>query len=176
MALRAPAGIVAPEATPVPSGFTLDADGARSAAVAFSRFGGALVAMADADAIAARRAMASAATAELQADEFATALNRLRERWPAGSLSYQVTPLATRVRPAQTAMRVEVWYVGVVAARGTATYAEWVTDTYELVPEQGQWRVASLVEAHGPTPAPGPHPVASPAELEARLAGFEPVA
>lgn len=153
--------------------YARDAEGARLAALAFTRLSEELVSMPDTAAVAARRGMATAATAEVQAETFATELAQLRERWPAGALDYRVRPLATRVRPTEAGMRVEVWYVGVVSARGVDTYAEWGTDTYELVWESREWRVASLVETDGPTPAPGPQRASSTAEIEARLIGFE---
>lgn len=168
-----PAPVDPRRALGVPSGFSNDAGGAQKAAVAFTRFATELVAMADTGAIQARRAMAAEATAEDQAEEFVVRLAELRERWPAGTLSYDVRPLATRVEASGSAVVVDVWYVGLVAAPGIDTYAEWVTDTYELVWEAGDWRIASLQETPGPTPAPGPQEAASAAEIEARLVGFE---
>lgn len=159
----------------VPSGFAPDEAGAVAAAVAYTRFASELLAMPTEDAVAARRAMATSAKAQAQAAEFAAQLATLREGWPPGALSYEVNPLATRVTTTDGTVAVDVWYVGVVSARGVDTYAEWVTDSYELRWEAGDWRIASLVETDGPTPAPAPQPMSSAAEIEARLVGFEPV-
>ena len=60
-----------------------------------------------------------------------------------------------------------------VAGRGLPTYEEWVTQSYRLVWERDDWRIARETETAGPRPEPGRQSPAGAGELEARLAGFE---
>ena len=160
----------------VPMGYRRDAAGARAAGLAFTRLNEELVGMEEARALAARRAMASHLTADALVEELRADLARLRRGWPQGTLTYRVVPLGVRVKETgPDAMRVDVWYLGVVAGRGLETYEEWTTDTYHLVWERGDWRVAALSDSPGPRPAPGRQPTSSSAEIEARLTGFEEV-
>ena len=154
-----------------------DADGAKAAAVAFAQAYGTLIALDENGAVAAKRAMATAAAADQLVADMGARLAALRRRWPVGAITYRVAPLAVRVRmDGADAAGVDVWYVGVVAAKGLPTYEEWVTQSYRLEWERDDWRMASEVESPGPRPDPGRQSPASPAELEARLAGFEAVA
>ena len=174
----APPDLVGPTTTVdgAPMGYRRDAAGARAAGTSFTRLNEALVQMSEPEAAAAWRAMSAQAAADQLVAEVGARLASLRQRWPRGQLSYRVAPLAVRVAEiAPDDMEVAVWYVGVVAARGLPTYEEWLTDTYRLVWERDDWRVASLVDTAGPRPAPGTQEPASPAEIEARLAGFEAV-
>ena len=160
-----------------PAGFCPDAAGARAAGVAFARLNERLVGLDPDTAGAAWRAMAAQAAAEALVADVVARLARLRETWPPGTLTYRVAPLAVRATPASaTEFDVDVWYVGVVAGAGIATYEEWVTDSYRLVWERHDWRVAAFSDAPGPRPAPGYQPADDPVGLEARLLGFEPVA
>ena len=159
-----------------PMGYRHDSAGARAAGLAFTRLNQELVGMAEERALAARRAMASGMTADALAEQLRAELAELRKRWPAGSITYQVVPLATRVKDTGAdAVRVDVWYLGVVSGQSLQTYEEWVTDTYHLVWERDDWRVAALSDAPGPRPAPGAQPTSSSAEIEARLSGLEAV-
>jgi len=160
----------------VPMGYRHDVEGARAAAVGFARAYGTLVALDEAGAVEARRTMASNGAAERLVADTRARLVAMRRSWPVGAISYRVAPLAVRVRmEGGDAAAADVWYVGVVAARGVPTYEEWVTETYRLVWERDDWRIASDVETAGPRPDPGRQAPASPAELEARLVGFEAV-
>lgn len=159
-----------------PMGYRRDADGARSAGISFARLNEALVLMSPEHAAAAWRAMAAEASVEQLVADVAARLSTLRQRWPVGSLTYRVAPLAVRVSESEAGqMEVAVWYVGVVAAAGQPTYEEWVTDTYRLVWERGDWRVAAFFDTPGPRPDPGSQRVNSAPEIEARLARFEAV-
>ena len=161
----------------VPMGFRHDATGAKAAATAFAEAYGTLVALDETGAVAAKRAMASTAAADVLVAEMRAKLAALRRVWPVGAITYRVAPLAVRVRmDGPDAASADVWYVGVVAAKGLPTYEEWVTQSYRLVWEREDWRMASEVEAPGPRPDPGRQTPASAGELEARLAGFEAVA
>ncbi len=160
----------------VPMGFPADRAGAVAAAISFVRLNQALVEMSEPAAEAARRAMATEEAADALAEDVATRLREIRARWPRGSLRYRVAPLAVRaVEAGPGAMDVDVWYVGVVGGAQLPTYEEWVTESYRLVRQRGDWRVAALSESPGPRPDPGPQQAASAAELEALLAGFEAV-
>lgn len=160
----------------VPMGFRHDAGGAKAAAVTFAQAYGTLVALDEAGAVAAKRAMAATAVADALVANMQGKLAALRKVWPVGAISYRVAPLAVRVRmDGPDAAGADVWYVGVVAAKGIPTYEEWVTETYRLVWERGDWHIAADSEAAGPRPDPGRQSPASAAELEARLVGFEAV-
>lgn len=157
-------------------GFSEGRAGAIAAAVSFARLNEALVQMSEEEAVAARQAMAASGASEALIADIRGRLANIRGTWPRGTLSERVTPLAVKVSDEKPgAMRVDVWYVGVVAGRNLATYEQWVTESYQLVWEDGDWRVAALSEVAGPRPDPGRQESASPAEMEAVLAGFEAV-
>ena len=161
----------------VPMGYRHDASGAKAAAAAFAEAYGTLVALDEAGAVAAKRAMTTTAAADQLVADMRAKLSALRRVWPVGAISYRVAPLAVRIRmDGPDAAAADVWYVGVVAGKGLPTYEEWVTESYRLVWERDDWRIASEVDAPGPRPDPGRQSPASPGELEARLAGFEAVA
>ncbi len=160
----------------VPTGFAHDRDGAKAAATAFAQTYATLVALDQAGAVAAKRAMASSASADQLVAAMTSKLATLRKVWPVGAISYRVAPLAVRVRmDGPDAASADVWYVGVVAGRGIPTYEEWVTQSFTLVWERDGWRIAAESDAPGPRPDPGRQSPATPAELDARLAGFEAV-
>ncbi len=118
--------------------------------------------------------MASTAAADGLVADLQAKLASLHRAWPPGSLTYRVSPLAVRVvEEAADAMRAEVWYVGVVWGRNLAPYEEWVTESYRLVWERHDWRVAAQASTPGPRPDPGRQAPEEPSQLEARLAGFE---
>jgi hypothetical protein len=180
-AVVSPAGPVPTGATAivagVPMGYRHDAGGAKAAAATFAQAYGTLVALDEAGAVAAKRAMASTAAAPGLVAAMQAKLATLRRVWPVGAISYRVAPLAVRVRmEGPDAATADVWYVGVVAGRGIPTYEEWVTQSFELVWERDDWRIAAERDSRGPRPAPGRQSPATPAELDSRLAGFEAVA
>lgn len=159
-----------------PMGYRHDVAGAKAAAVCFTRLNQSLVQMDEAAVVAAWRAMSAEGSAEALVADVRTRLGQLRRTWPAGTLSYRVAPLAARaVEESPDHATVDVWYVGVVAGRNLATYEEWVTDTYHLVWEREDWRVAAFADAPGPRPEPGGQEPASAPEIEGFLAGFEAV-
>jgi hypothetical protein len=145
--------------------------------VAFAEAYGTLVALDEAGAVAAKRAMASTAAAPELVATMQAKLATLRRVWPVGALTYRVAPLAVRVgMEGPDAANADVWYVGVVAGRGIPTYEEWVTQSFKLVWERDDWRIAAEADRPGPRPDPGRQSPASAAELDSRLAGFEAVA
>jgi hypothetical protein len=160
----------------VPRGFSPDRGGALAAGLSFTRLNQELVEMSVPAAEAARRAMATEDAADALAADVRARLGDIRARWPRGSLRYRVAPLAVRATEAGPgAMDVDVWYVGVVAGSDLAPYEEWGTESYRLVWEGDDWRVAALSDTPGPRPDPGYQSPSSPPELEARLDGFEAV-
>lgn len=160
----------------VPMGYSHDPAGAKAAAAGFAQAYGILVALDDAGAEAARRAMVATRPAEQLVADMRAKLAALRETWPVGAITYQVAPLGVRVRmDGPDAANADVWYVGVVSGVRIATYEEWVTQSYRLVWERGDWRMAAESDSPGPRPDPGRQTRATPAELTSRLAGFEAV-
>ena len=55
-------------------------------------------------------------------------------------------------------------------------YEEWVTQSFKLLWERDDWRLAAESDAPGPRPDPGRQSPATAAELDSRLVGFEAVA
>ena len=156
-----------------PMGYRHDVAGATAAAVSFTRLNQALVHMDEAAVVAAWRAMSADSAAEALVADIRSRLGEIRRTWPVGTLSYRVAPLAARaVEEGPDHITVDVWYVGVVAGRNLPTYEEWVTDTYRLVWEREDWRVAAFADAPGPRPEPGAQEPASAPEIEGFLAGF----
>lgn len=152
------------------------AEGARAAALALVEMNERLVELDDRAALDARRAVGAAGAADALVEALRTELAGLRGRWPAGTLTYRVAPLAVRVTADGAGGFVAgVWYVGVVSGRGLPTYEEWKIETYRLAWEDGDWRMASLTTTPGPRPDPSRQPISSAAELDALLVGFESV-
>lgn len=163
---------VAPSAAATPS-----AAGARAAALAYLALSERVVAIDIEAAVAAQRDAATTAAAPRLVAELRQRLGALASAFPGGGLRYRVGPLAVRTELAGAERaRVEVWYVGVLAAPGVAPYEQWRLSRYDLAWERGGWRVAGESTGPGPRPAApiGPEP-ASTSALEAALAGFESV-
>ncbi|MEX1171829.1 MAG: hypothetical protein WEG56_04360 [Chloroflexota bacterium] len=92
-----------------------------------------------------------------------------------GPLTWHVSVLATRLDAYRaTRARVSIWRVGVLAIDGlTAPLAEYTTVTYELVWEDGDWRIWSETQVPGPSPMGHPEAIpTSVAEWRASLTGF----
>jgi len=157
-------------------GYRHDHDGARAAALAFARAAETITAMDDPRAEAAQRAMAATDASEALVSDLRAKLARLRTGWPVGSITYRVAPVAVKiVDDGPDAVRADVWYVGVVAGTNIAPYEQWGTESFRLVWERDDWRVAADTVVGGPRPEPGGQRQFSAAEVEARLAGFEAV-
>ena len=161
----------------IPMGYSHDPAGAKAAAAGYTEAYGTLVAVDHAAAVAAKRAMASTATADQLVAAMEARLGPLRQTWPVGAITYRVAPLAVRVAmDGPDTASAEVWYVGLIGGRGLPTYEEWVTQSLTLVWERDDWRISAESDSPGPRPDPGRQSPASAAELEARLVGFEDVA
>jgi hypothetical protein len=158
----------------IPMGYAHDPAGAKAAAAGYAEAYGTLVAVDHAAAVAAKRAMASTATADQLVAAMESRLGPLRQTWPVGAITYRVAPLAVRVRmDGPDTAGAEVWYVGLIGGRGLPTYEEWITQSFTLVWERDDWRISAESDSPGPRPDPGRQSPASAAELEARLVGFE---
>jgi hypothetical protein len=158
-------------------GYAHSPAGAEAAAVGFLRLDGALVAMSDQDASAAKRVIASSSAAEGLVADVVAKLGALRKGYPGGATLYRIGVVATRLSPANAdRVRAELWYVGVVSPPGAVPYEEWTTQRYELVWERNDWHDAGEAATPGPRPLllPGANP-SGPGQLEAGLAGFGPV-
>jgi len=154
-------------------GYRHDHDGARAAALAFARAAETITAMDDPRAEAAQRAMAATDASEALVSDLRAKLARLRTGWPVGSITYRVAPVAVKiVDDGPDAVRADVWYVGVVDGAHLRTYEEWVTESYRLVWERGDWRMASRTTTPGPRPEASPSPTVPTAQMDALLAGF----
>lgn len=157
-----------------PIGFRHDAAGARAAGLVWARLNSSLVGMDEPAAEAAWRAIAADGSTEVLLADVRARLTAIRQRWAPGELAYRVAPLGVRVvADGPDAMRVDVWYVAVLAGRDLPAKEDWVTETYRLIWQRGDWRVAAFADAPGPRPLPGSLPPAGPGQVEARLADFE---
>jgi hypothetical protein len=168
VAAAAPAADPSVAATP-------SAAGARAAALAYLALSERVVGIDVEAAVAAQRDAATATAAPRLVAELRQRLGALTSAFPGGGLRYRVGPLAVRTELAGAERaRVEVWYVGVLAAPGVAPYEQWRLSRYVLSWERGGWRVAAESTGPGPRPAApvGPEPASTPA-LEAALAGFD---
>ena len=94
-----------------------------------------------------------------------------------GPIELRVGVIATRVDAfSPDRARVRLWRVAVVSRDGMTNPGEqWATVTYDLVWEQGDWKIWSETDIPGPDPAATATKLATPSELEAELAGFKPV-
>lgn len=159
----------APPAAAPPGCQAQGLSGARAAALGYLRLSEAVVSMDEGQALAAQRQAATAGAGERLAADLAAKLSRLRAALGDTPVSYRVAPLAARASPtAPELARVEVWYVGVVAPAGGASWDEWRLARYDLAFEAGAWRVA------GEASEPGPRPGAQ--DLGTALSGFTSVA
>ncbi len=162
----------------VPVGYARTEAGALAAAVGYLRTGQLMLDASPAGVRAATQAMAAQGAAEGQLRELSGRLVVLRRRLQAatGPVTYRQAALATRLDAySPTWARVSVWHVGVLSAAGVAPpQAGWAISSFELVWEDGDWKVWS--ESVTPGPAPVLNDDVAPAsaeQLEAALSGFE---
>lgn len=140
----------------VPSGFSRDEDGARSAAITYGTLAGALVNTAP---IAVEPIIGSISTASTRSRRIAdvnTALDTLRTRVAGGAGPIVVVQAPVLVRVDSYAERravVTSWMTTVVARQGVADpQSTWSTITAVLLWERGDWRLESERIVPGPTP------------------------
>jgi hypothetical protein len=152
--------------------------GARDAAVAYTAtLSQQVLYLEPADAEEAVRAIAAEASADSLVADSLAALDRAREPLAGGTgpTWWAVRPLAVKVEAySPQRARLSVWLVQVLSRQGVAVpQSSWVTETVELVWEDGDWRLWSDTTTAGPTPVLGGSDLpASAAELDSKLTGF----
>lgn len=161
----------------IPSGFARTRHGAIAAAAAYVTTGQPLL---DLDPLTAERAvrrMAANAYADRFAGDTMRQLKVARDALTGGTgpVIYRQAVLAHRVEAFDTSRaRVAIWNVGVLTREGVAPpQAAWATSTFDLVWEDGDWRI--WAEAVVPGPAPILNDSTAPAtsaEFTGTLHGF----
>ncbi|MGH9015251.1 MAG: hypothetical protein ACRDZ1_15145 [Acidimicrobiia bacterium] len=163
------------EAPGVPIGFARNESGAVAAAVAYVNLGDLIVSLAPEEAASVLRRVASDSAdgfVEAQLASFEQLQQALARG--AGTARLRVGVLATRVEAfSRERARVSLWRVSVLSRDGMTNPGEqWATTTYELVWEDGDWRIWSETLTPGPTPVPTGGRAVAPDEFEAQLGGF----
>lgn len=105
------------------------------------------------------RAVAAAASADALVDEVLGEVGAVRDallRSP-GRVWWIVRPLAWRVdSESERRAQVSVWTVSVLSAADVAMpQSEWQTTTFDLILEEGEWKLVATRETHGPSPQLG---------------------
>lgn len=171
----APAGGQRPGAGPGPAevvdgvgvGFSHDEEGAVAAAMSYVTAPQAWLYLADEDVAASVAAVTTPEAGEELVDDLVSEARLLRGELAkaSGTVWFVVSPLATRVEAYdERRATVRVWAVRVLSAEGVAVpQSGWHTVTFELAWHRGDWRIAGLTEAEGPTP-----------QLEAGLQAWAP--
>jgi len=173
-----PAGPTRLDASGLPVGFAHSRAGARAAAVSFVTQGERVLSLAPDAASAFLRSMAARETVAGFVEQQQANFDALRTAVARGSgpTRLRAAVAATRVDAySAPRARVRIWRVLVLSREGMTTPGEqWATVTYELVWQDGDWRVWSEDDAVGPSPSPTADPPASPSRLETTLVGFDP--
>lgn len=162
-----------------PAGFARTRDGAQAAAIGYTAtLSQRLLYLEPAAAEASVRAAAATASEDALVADTIDALESVRTPLAEGTGAtwWIVEPLAVKVEAFSTdRARVSVWLVRVLSRQGVVVpQTSWVTETVELVWEDGDWRLWSDTSTPGPTPVlDGSDLPASSAELDAELTGFE---
>lgn len=174
------AGPARVEAPGVPVGFAHDRRGALAAAVAYVQLGDVVLSVdANTGADVLRRVSSRAAGDTFAESELAgfTQLQNALARGT-GPSRLRVGVVATRIDAfAPDRARVRLWRVAVLSRDGMTNPGEqWATVTYDLVWEDGDWKIWSETVVPGPAPLPTDSRLATPQELDASLAGFRPFA
>ena len=162
-----------------PAGFARTRTGAQAAAIAYTAtIPQRLLYLEPSAAEAAVRVVASDASEQVLVADALDGLEAARTPLAEGSGAtwWIVEPLAVKVEAfSADRARVSVWIVRVLSRQGVVVpQTSWVTETVELVWEDGDWRLWSDTSTPGPTPVPdGSDLPSSAAELDAALIGFE---
>ena len=167
------------DASGVPVGFGRTRAGARDAAIAYVQMGDLVLSL---DPSAAANVLRRVASRESSIQFVQTELagfTQLRNALGRGNgpIRLRVGVIATSVDAfSQDRAEVRLWRVAILSREGMTNPGEqWATVTYDLVWEQGNWKIWSETDVPGPNPAASSSQLATPSELEAALAGFEPV-
>jgi hypothetical protein len=167
------------DAAGVPVGFARTEDGARDAGIAYVQLGDFVLSLDETAAADVLRRVASRDSGDQFVETELAGFAQLRNALGRGSgpIRLRVGVVAARVDAfSPDRARVRLWRVAVLSRDGmTNPGAQWATVTYDLVWEQGSWRIWTETIVPGPGPAATGTDVATPSELEAELAGFEPV-
>ncbi len=161
----------------VPVGYARSEAGAQAAAEGYLRTGQLMVGASPAEVRAATQAMAAKGAAEGQLRDLSGRLAVLRRslEGASGPVTYHQAVLATRIDAySDSRARVSLWHVGVLSAPGVAPpQAGWATTSFELVWEDGDWKIWSETRLPGPAPMLNDESAPASAEqLEAALSGF----
>lgn len=163
----------------VPVGFARTKSGARDAAIAYVQLGDLLLSLDPSAAADVLRRVASRDSSDQFVQSERAGFTQLRNALGRGSgpIRLRVGVVATRVDAFSVdRARVRLWRVAVLSRVGmTNPGGQWATVTYDLVWEHGNWKIWSETDIPGPDPAATASRLATPSELEAALAGFEPV-
>jgi len=150
--------------------------GARAAAVAYVGLGNLVLGLDPDQGAEVLRLVASRGAGDQFVQSELAGFAQLRDALGRGS-----GPTRLRVGVLATALdayssrraRVRLWRVAVLSREGMSNPgAQWATVTYDLVWEAGDWKIWSETVAAGPSPVSTDSRAATPAELEATLAGF----
>jgi hypothetical protein len=168
------------DAPGVPVGFAHDRRGALAAAVVYVQLGDVILSVdANTGADVLRRVSSRAAGTTFVDSELA-GFNQLQNALARGSgpTRLRVGVVATRIDAfAPDRARVSLWRVAVLSRDGMTNPGEqWATVAYDLVWEDGDWKIWSETVVPGPAPSPSDSRLATPQELDASLAGFRPYA
>jgi uncharacterized lipoprotein YmbA len=164
----APPASAQAQATPAAAGDTrADVSGAERAALAFAQLAPRLLnsGAADAAVLSAIRAVASTGGAAHLVDETAQALSQLHAGG-ATQVRMWLAPLALQGGVVDAQATVVLWCSRVTEIVGGSTGADWITETWRLLWQDGAWHVDDEAETAGPQPGPG---------LDALLSGFHPI-
>lgn len=161
----------------IPVGFARSEAGARAAALTYATAPQRWMYFDDDGVERAVRAIASSGSSARLAVEVGEEVRAAREglTGSVGRVWWIVRPLATRVEShGRDEARVAVWVVSVLSASDVAMpQSDWRTVTFELVWEDGDWRVDGIRDSAGPTPMLGPRDRPWPPELlDESLDGF----
>lgn len=158
-------------------GFERSESGAASAAISYATAAQSWLYLGDDQLGPAAEAVIATADRERLVEQLVEDVRLLRDQLDSstGVVWYVVSPLATKVDAYSTSRAVvRVWVVRVLSADGVAVpQSGWSTLTFDLVWERGDWRVAEVGEAEGPTPQleAGAQPWAA-SYVDESLAGF----
>ncbi len=149
-------------------GFGHDEAGAVAAAMSYVAAPQAWLYLSDEDVAASVASVTTPEAREELVDDLVGEARLLRDELARASgttVWFVVSPLATRVEAYDEGRAtVRVWAVRVLSAEGVAVpQSGWHTVTLELAWHRGDWRIAGLTEAEGPTP-----------QLEAGLQAWAP--
>lgn len=162
-----------------PAGFAATRQGASAAAIAYTTtLSQRLLYLEPPAAEAAVRAIAARASADTLVADTAAGLRAAREPLAQGSGAtwWAVRPLALKIEAySPQRARLSVWLVRVLSRQGVVVpQSSWVTETVEVVWEDGDWRLWSDTSTPGPTPVlDGSDMPATAVQLDAALTGFE---